>query len=222
MGNYISIIIREDDVRQMQMESREACRADLINYHDMILIGDETPGARPLPKRTTLEEAISAIADFGEHCIVIDIESLCDKRPETAPESQMTARCDKCGSANVHKSAWAAWDDETQAWVLGGTHDDCQCADCSAEGDDIAVMHWVENAPPVDDQGRPIKAAVEPAAPPETHVACASCNWEGPADECDGYRDFWSRAQPGEIIPHGDCPKCGAFCYEAKAEDAVK
>lgn len=44
-------------------------------------------------------------------------------------------------------------------------------------------------------------------------VACANCDWHGAASECDEYQDFWSRVEPGEIIPHGDCPKCGAFCY---------
>lgn len=44
-------------------------------------------------------------------------------------------------------------------------------------------------------------------------VKCANCEWAGTADQCEPYRDFWSRVEVGEIIPHGDCPECGAFCY---------
>lgn len=44
-------------------------------------------------------------------------------------------------------------------------------------------------------------------------VGCANCDWTGTRDEVEPYRDFWSRVQPGEIIPAGDCPLCGAFAY---------
>jgi hypothetical protein len=47
-------------------------------------------------------------------------------------------------------------------------------------------------------------------------VACPNCDWHGTDDELDEYHDFWSRIAPGDTMPHGDCPECGAFCYEAK------
>jgi hypothetical protein len=50
---------------------------------------------------------------------------------------------------------------------------------------------------------------------PETtdSYACAHCGAVWTAEQLAPYHDFWSRVQPGEIIPHGDCPDCGAFCY---------
>ena len=43
--------------------------------------------------------------------------------------------------------------------------------------------------------------------------ACANCGAVWTAAQLAPYHDFWSRVQPGEIIPQGDCPDCGAFCY---------
>jgi hypothetical protein len=43
--------------------------------------------------------------------------------------------------------------------------------------------------------------------------ACAKCGAVWTAVQLAPYHDFWSRVQPGEIIPQGDCPACGAFCY---------
>lgn len=42
---------------------------------------------------------------------------------------------------------------------------------------------------------------------------CQSCNklWEN--SELNEMRDFWSRVQVGDIVPAGDCPECGAFCF---------
>jgi hypothetical protein len=25
---------------------------------------------------------------------------------------------------------------------------------------------------------------------------------------------FWERVSPGEIVPSGECPKCGALCHQ--------
>lgn len=54
------------------------------------------------------------------------------------------------------------------------------------------------------------------------HVECANCNWRGEAGDVDPIRDFWSRCSSGEIIPHGDCPECGSFCYAAPRVPAEK
>src|SRR6266571_1361190 len=50
---------------------------------------------------------------------------------------------------------------------------------------------------------------------PETtdHDACANCGAVWTVEQLAPYHDFWSRVQPGEIIPQGDCAGCGAFCY---------
>ena len=42
---------------------------------------------------------------------------------------------------------------------------------------------------------------------------CDNCDWKGRSEECEDIRDFWSRVEPGDIMPAGDCPECGAFCF---------
>lgn len=46
-----------------------------------------------------------------------------------------------------------------------------------------------------------------------SQVSCGNCEWRGDQDEAEPYRDFWSRVSPGEVMPAGDCPKCGAFVH---------
>jgi hypothetical protein len=45
---------------------------------------------------------------------------------------------------------------------------------------------------------------------------CGNCGGFWKLDELRGYRDFWSRVEPGNEIPAGDCPECGAFAYLVK------
>ena len=44
-------------------------------------------------------------------------------------------------------------------------------------------------------------------------IVCDNCDWTGTANQLDEPSHFWDRLSPGSIVPHGDCPKCGAFCY---------
>jgi len=44
---------------------------------------------------------------------------------------------------------------------------------------------------------------------------CGNCGWTGPesALRC-GFteiEDFWSRVEPGEVVPVGECPECGGL-----------
>lgn len=47
----------------------------------------------------------------------------------------------------------------------------------------------------------------------ETRCHCQNCDWHGPIDEAEPVRDFWSRVAPGEVMPAGDCPECGALVH---------
>ncbi len=43
---------------------------------------------------------------------------------------------------------------------------------------------------------------------------CGNCDWTGYESEIDEeIVDFWSRVSPGETMPMGDCPECGALCH---------
>ena len=48
-------------------------------------------------------------------------------------------------------------------------------------------------------------------------VKCQGCGWTGDVDALDPIRDVWSRVEPGDVMPHGDCPECGSSCHELKA-----
>lgn len=48
--------------------------------------------------------------------------------------------CNRCGSDNVVKDAWAEWDPETQTWGLRTVFDYSICDDCGSE--DIIEMPY--------------------------------------------------------------------------------
>lgn len=41
--------------------------------------------------------------------------------------------CKDCGSENILKDSYAAWDDDAQDWVLCGYYDHEVCGDCGSE-----------------------------------------------------------------------------------------
>jgi len=38
--------------------------------------------------------------------------------------------CGTCGSTEVVRDAWAAWDEDTQQWVLENVFDEAYCHEC--------------------------------------------------------------------------------------------
>jgi hypothetical protein len=49
---------------------------------------------------------------------------------------------------------------------------------------------------------------------------CQNCAWTGDADDCAEVSDFWGRVSPGEPMPSGECPECGALCQPYEEPDA--
>jgi len=49
----------------------------------------------------------------------------------------------------------------------------------------------------------------------DTKCRCGNCGWTGPesALRCGltEIEDFWSRVDPGEVVPAGECPECGGL-----------
>lgn len=41
---------------------------------------------------------------------------------------------------------------------------------------------------------------------------CQNCSWTGDSYETQDIQDFFERVEPGEIMPCGECPECGALC----------
>lgn len=55
----------------------------------------------------------------------------------------------------------------------------------------------------------------------EPRCQCQNCDWQGSVDKAEPIHDFWSRVAPGEIMPAGDCPECGALVHLIKGGDDV-
>lgn len=46
---------------------------------------------------------------------------------------------------------------------------------------------------------------------PEARVNCDNCDWEGQAKDLLNIPDFEERVHAGEVVPAGQCPKCGCL-----------
>ena len=49
----------------------------------------------------------------------------------------------------------------------------------------------------------------------EAPVHCNNCDWTGTVKDTNGIKDAHERLCPGEEIPAGECPECGAMAYIA-------
>lgn len=46
------------------------------------------------------------------------------------------------------------------------------------------------------------------------NAACQNCDWVGNDEDTLPIDDLEMRVSPGEIVPVGECPKCGALCQQ--------
>lgn len=51
-----------------------------------------------------------------------------------------------------------------------------------------------------------------------THY-CQNCDWRGTESQLDDIQDLHQRVDPGEPMPAGECPECGALCHEIPADE---
>lgn len=42
---------------------------------------------------------------------------------------------------------------------------------------------------------------------------CQNCDWAGPEESLAPFADIAERLEPGDTIPAGECPECGACCW---------
>lgn len=47
-----------------------------------------------------------------------------------------------------------------------------------------------------------------------TICKCQNCEWTGSRDELCAIKDIGERVAPGEPMPAGECPDCGALAHE--------
>lgn len=50
----------------------------------------------------------------------------------------------------------------------------------------------------------------------DTFHQCGNCDWAGRTEELVDICDLEQRIAANEIVPSGQCPKCGALTYEFK------
>ncbi len=56
--------------------------------------------------------------------------------------------------------------------------------------------------------------------PEDTPVRCDNCDWTGTSKDLNEWiSDIQERIYPGEIVPAGECPECGACAHVVKALD---
>jgi len=51
---------------------------------------------------------------------------------------------------------------------------------------------------------------------------CQDCGWKGNDADCNAVEDIFERVDPGEPMPSGQCPKCGALCQPERAHIQVE
>jgi hypothetical protein len=56
---------------------------------------------------------------------------------------------------------------------------------------------------------------------PQTLVSCQNCSWTGLASHLHAIRDLASRIAPGETVPAGQCPDCGALAHLHAQQSSV-
>lgn len=52
--------------------------------------------------------------------------------------------------------------------------------------------------------------------------ACQNCEWIGETYELDPIKDSAERVAPGEAVPSGECPECGALAHEVDAASLLR
>jgi hypothetical protein len=97
--------------------------------------------------------------------------------------------CNACGSAGVISDASARWCMSAQDWDLSGVQDYKCCEACGSE--DI----WWERKPT------------------ENLSECQNCGESWHIDHLKDAQDLAQRVAPGEPMPAGECPACGALCH---------
>jgi uncharacterized protein len=52
---------------------------------------------------------------------------------------------------------------------------------------------------------------MKPSDPNRSECRCQDCAWKGDEMDCNAIEDLFERVAPGEPMPSGECPTCGAL-----------
>jgi hypothetical protein len=75
--------------------------------------------------------------------------------------------------------------------------------------DHLAIEYARAKAASIAAKDRELRAQEEESP----RVACADCAWTGRERDCGEIVSLPQRVAPGEIMPAGECPECGALCH---------
>lgn len=113
-------------------------------------------------------------------------------------------RCPKCLHEDGFKiSGWCVFDVTDECSSADGDHEwdsesNCTCNECEYSAD--FSRFYVADQEPLS--------------------WCQNCEWLGiPVIGLEAIPDLTQRIMPGEPVPSGECPDCGALCHEATAEE---
>jgi hypothetical protein len=56
---------------------------------------------------------------------------------------------------------------------------------------------------------------MKPSDPNRSECRCQDCAWKGDETDCNAIEDLFEQMAPGEPMPSGECPTCGALCQPA-------
>lgn len=51
---------------------------------------------------------------------------------------------------------------------------------------------------------------------------CGNCGAYWPFESLNDIHKLYERVQPGEIMPSGECPKCGSLCHPVESDKTVE
>jgi len=55
----------------------------------------------------------------------------------------------------------------------------------------------------------------------ERQAGCDNCDWIGSLSELLPIKDIFERVEPGEPMPNGECPECGALVFSDELDEKL-
>ncbi len=97
------------------------------------------------PENTGDKVQTAAIPNGGEQAFIVqqqDDAAGPDKKQAVNPPAEHPF-CERCGSANVVRDAWAGWDRTARQWTLHSVFDHARCGEC----DRATRIEWRDSPP---------------------------------------------------------------------------
>lgn len=115
-----------------------------------------------------------------------------------------SALAKRIGEGGEDLAAWVKDEKEKEA--------DEEAEAIVAQGMEAQLEYLIGRGVPLDEIADEF-LDLEPSGPYEDGISqCQGCGWEGDTADSVEIADLHSRVAPGEPMPSGQCPRCGALC----------